>query len=105
MKNLYDIAEDVCRAKHGGNERSEAANAAVEPHKARLRDLVLRRISAAGGQGATLDEVCEALAKPPNALSGRIVELRARGRIVDSGRRRPTRSGSMAAVWIAVLPG
>ncbi|MFO0083779.1 MAG: hypothetical protein ACK55O_14375, partial [Phycisphaerales bacterium] len=53
----------------------------------------------AGEHGATLDEWLAA-AHLPQSHSGRFTSLKHAGAIVDSGRRRPTRTGRMATVYV-----
>jgi hypothetical protein len=56
-------------------------------------------VRAAGEHGATLDEWLAA-AHLPQSHSGRFTSLKHAGAIVDSGRRRPTRAGRMATVYV-----
>lgn len=92
-------AADPCR-RSGGNHESTAAFRAGD--KAKDREMVYRAIRARGAAGATLDEISTAFGRPPNALSGRVVELREAGRIVRTVERRRTRTGCSAAVYRAV---
>ena len=55
--------------------------------------------------GMTCDEVEESLEMRHQTASARIKGLRDVGRIIDSGRRRPTRSGRNAAVYERRLDG
>lgn len=48
---------------------------------------------------STADEVAEQLQRSVLAIRPRLSELVARGRIVESGERRPNASGKMAVVW------
>jgi hypothetical protein len=50
--------------------------------------------------GATCDEIEEELGLKHQTASARVRELSQRGLIVDSGDRRPTRSGRQAIVWV-----
>jgi len=50
--------------------------------------------------GATTEELCAALDLRMSTGSARCSELRRLGRIIDSGRTRPTSSGRAAAVWL-----
>lgn len=51
--------------------------------------------------GATCDEVESCLRMSHQTASARIRDLRGRGRLVDSGSRRRTRTGRSAIVWRA----
>lgn len=58
----------------------------------------LARIIAAGSRGVTLDELSAATGIPVNKFSGRITELKDAHLVRHTSDRRPTRSGSTAAV-------
>lgn len=94
------IKEDICARKHGGAETSIEANKRVL--KERDRELIYGYIKAAGSFGHTLDELCVLLQRTPNQISGRITELRVKGRILTSDRTRPTRAGVQARVYISL---
>jgi len=57
-----------------------------------------------GSTGATCDEVEQALKLSHQTCGPRIRELVQLGLVKDSGRRRPTRSGREAIVWILTPP-
>lgn len=84
---------------HGGNPFSVAAHAAAKEGKDALRRAVYDLIAAAS-EGLTCDEVEVVLGRSHQSVSARITELKAQGRIVVAGRR-PTRTGSPAAVYVA----
>lgn len=93
--------EDVTAGHHRGNPESVAAHDSVTVHKARLRRTVINWVARRGDIGATSDEVEGGLALPHQTVSARITEAKRTGELVDSGRRRPTRSGRSAAVYVA----
>lgn len=66
------------------------------------RARIFERIEACGEGGATCDEVEQALAMIHQTASARILELAQVGRIIDTGRRRPTRTGRNARVYVTV---
>lgn len=68
------------------------------------RTAVLAWIREAGARGATDDEIERALDMKHQTASARRRELVLAGLIAPTGERRPTRSGSPAQVWRAVLP-
>lgn len=74
------------------------ANAARRPKQAAL---VLRALTEAGPSGLTREQLGDRLGLAASSVCPRCVELLRRGRIVDSGRTRPTRSGVLAAVLVA----
>jgi DNA-binding transcriptional ArsR family regulator len=87
------IAPDVCRNRHRGNAESEAAN--LVTNKARSRAQIIGLLKE---REMTADEISEKLGISVNRLSGRLSELKRDGIVVDTGERRPTRTGSPAAV-------
>ena len=84
------------------SERSTSLEAAesVRECAGTLRAKVFDRIALAGLGGLTSDELQEATGMLSNTIQPRVSELRAAGRIMRSGRRRPTRSGRNAHVLI-----
>lgn len=97
-----DLLQDPC-TKHGHNALSIGAY--HHGHKETDRATVLTLIRAQGGAGMTLDEVSAALGRPPNALSGRICELRRQAAIRRSEATRKTRAGARAQVYVATEQG
>ncbi len=79
-------------------DTSKAARVSIDP--GHLRAKVLAHIVSCGVRGATCDEVEVALRMTHQTASARVNELKGRHAIVDSGNRRPTRSGRGAAVWV-----
>ncbi|WP_426256061.1 hypothetical protein [Sphingomonas sp. DC2300-3] len=77
-----------------------AAAARVANIAGPLRRLVYKAIVEAGGNGATTDEIADALAMPRYSVQPRTTELKHDRRIRDSGRRRLNASGCKAIVWI-----
>lgn len=93
-----DDAIDICEGRHGGAETSVEAH----PHVSKEydRQIIGRRIDLAGRYGMTLDELCIVLGRTPNAISGRLTELRIMGLIHISDKKRRTRTGAMARVYV-----
>lgn len=91
---------DICARKHQGAETSVEADKAVR--KERDRELIYGYIKTARHFGHTLDELSVILDRPPNAISGRLTELRLAGRIVISDVTRKTRAGVSARVYITI---
>lgn len=90
------------------HERSETSRAAAEsmrPHVTEIAERVLAHLVEVGDDGATCDEVEQALELSHQTASARLRELVLKGRAEDSGQRRTTRSGRKAAVWVAVKAG
>lgn len=96
--DLFSTKRDICANRHRGDRESQQAFERVDTE--RDRAVVLEIIQEQGANGATLDEISAKLDRPPNCLSGRITELKTSGLIRPSGSRRPTRTGSMAKVYV-----
>jgi hypothetical protein len=92
---------DICANRHGGNTESVAAFETVKDSLTEKQWQVFKYIKARKSRGATVDEIACDLGKTPNAISGRVSELKRDGKIVKCGRRL-TRSGCTAAVVKAV---
>jgi hypothetical protein len=67
-----------------------------------MRTKVLNYIQAMGPKGATCDEVEETLQLKHQTASARIRELVIDDKLIDTGRRRKTRSGSSARIYVLV---
>lgn len=81
---------------------SRAAWIGSRPKAGTLRGALLAHLDFLAERGATDEEMQQALGIDPNTQRPRRVELHEGGFIADSGRRRPTRSGRGAVVWVAV---
>lgn len=92
----YAPAEDICSRKSGGNPESELAHEVVKAAKPELQRHILEYIAEV--RGATCEEVSRALGMRYTTASARISELRKAGRLHSTGRRRPTTTGTSAAV-------
>lgn len=84
-----------------GSETSEAAADAIKPSAAKLREQVRLFIAEAGKKGATDEEIQDGTGINPSTQRPRRVELCQLGIITDSNRKRKTKSGREAVVWIA----
>lgn len=84
-------------APHNGTETSKDAAADIKRHLPTLEQRVL--VYVAGVDNATNDEIEVALSMNGSTVRPRIVELRERGLVEDSGVRRKTRTGRKAVAW------
>jgi hypothetical protein len=84
-----------------GSETSEAAAESVSSESGRIRRRVFALLLASGAEGLTCDEVEQREGMRHQTTSPRIWELVRQGLVLDSGRKRKTRSGRGAVVWIA----
>lgn len=100
--------EDVALPKYvAGSDTSLMAAENIAPMVTKLQNMVLDVVLAKGTEGATCDEVEVTLEMPHQTASARINELKENdvetGRpqmLYDSGKRRKTRHGQLATVWI-----
>ena len=81
----FELLDDICRKRHGGNENSEAANEKAAPNKASQRAKVFAAIKTEGS--LTCRELAERWGVGLNQISGRFSELKKQGKIYQSGRR------------------
>ncbi|MEM9367363.1 MAG: hypothetical protein AAGD07_15335 [Planctomycetota bacterium] len=85
-----------------GHAARDEQHAAKQSTTSRDREEVFARVVAAGTRGTTLDYIAAAMKRPPNALSGRVTELVAAGRVFRTAEKRTTRAGGSAGVLVAV---
>jgi hypothetical protein len=83
---------------------SIAASEAFQPHQQTARERVRLHIVGCGEYGCTRDEIEVALEMPHQTATARVKELLARREIRETTRQRPTRSGRLAFVLVAVVP-
>lgn len=86
---------------HNGVDTSRAAADSMRPHAATLRQKVLEHIRHCGEDGSTCDEAELRLGMSHQTCSARFRELAQQGLIWDSGRRRETRTGRGAIVYLS----
>lgn len=86
---------------HRNVETSVAAAASISPKLGRLQRMAETTIRDAGAYGLTADELAARLDMDRWSIQPRTSELRRKGRIRDSGQRRPNCTGKLAIVWIA----
>lgn len=84
-----------------GSETSEEAADSVRPLVGQMKIQVYEFIASRGPDGATCDETEEALEMRHQTCSARFRDLRLENRIVQAGKKRLTRSGRKAEVYIA----
>lgn len=86
---------------HRGVSTSIEAAEALAPKLGRLQRLAAATITGAGEYGLTADELAARLDLDRWTIQPRTTELRRKGIIRDSGRRRANRTGKRAIVWVA----
>ena len=84
-----------------GSDTSEAAARHIEPVAETLGWYVLACVRSRMSYGATRDEVAEAMTMKLQTVCARMRDLVLSGLVVDSGRRRKTDTGRLAAVMVA----
>lgn len=97
MSDEYPISPTAL----GGSPETafDAAESVVEVAKSRERK-ARRLISGKAAIGCTADEVADALGWERYSARPRLSTMKARGEIVDSGKRRRGVSGRQQAVWV-----
>lgn len=85
---------------HRGVDTSVAAANALKPRLSRLQLMAQRAICEAGAAGLTADELAVGLDMDRYSIQPRTSELKRKGVIRDSGKRRKNASGKTAIVWI-----
>lgn len=96
MSDIWDIHPPSSRPG-----TSEDAAQAIEPVSGTLRRAVYELIRDAGEHGATDEEISERLGLDSSTTRPRRWELERAAWVRDSGRRRRTRGGRDAIVWVA----
>lgn len=79
---------------------SDEAARRIEPHRPTQRERVRALIESRGASGATDQEGAELLGMAPDSYRPSRIQLVQLRLVSDSGRRRTTRAGRPAAVWI-----
>ena len=86
---------------HRHIDTSIAAATALAPKLGRLQRMAQEAIRDAGRRGLTADELAAGRGTDRWSIQPRTSELKRKGLIRDSGRRRPNVTGKQAIVWIA----
>ncbi len=98
QEQLRDFGElfDITARRHKGNEQSTEAFHVIKD-KITDKQWNILRIIEMRDDGITVDEIAAEYDTTPNAISGRVSELKRMGKIYKSGTRK-TRSGCSAAI-------
>ena len=86
----------------GKRDTSNGAAAKVRPSTGTKRRTVYDAIMAIMSNGMTCVEVCEKTGMLVQSVTSAIHTLAQDGWLTDSGERRPTRTGVLATVWVAL---
>lgn len=101
-KHLRQVGRPWPLPSASGSDTSADAATSMKGKAGAIRLEVLAFIRRRGDAGATADEVQVALSLTHQTGSARVSELANKFELIeDSGRRRKTRSGSKAAVYVA----
>jgi len=95
------IDADLTANRHGGNSESVKAHKRIASVKSSTRQKIYEYALSRGLVGVTTDEVAEEFETSPNAVSGRMTELKALGLLVKTEICRKTQSGCSARVFRA----
>lgn len=93
--------QDITQNRHRGNPESVKAHNRIAPSKESSRQKVYEYALSCGERGVTTDEVAARFDTTPNAISGRLTELKALGLLVRTEVCRKTNSGCSARVFRA----
>ena len=97
--DLFKESETVTKFQRH-SETSRTAALEIETSAKTLRAKVLGFIRISGDYGATDEELQVALEMNPSTQRPRRVELVEKGLVVDSGKKRKTKSNRSATVWV-----
>lgn len=98
---IEDPRLDITLNRHGGNAESNAAHQKIALSKENSRRKVYEYALSCGDRGVTTDEVAAHFDTTPNAISGRLTELKALQLLIPTKILRATRSGCSARVFVA----
>ena len=98
-EKVLDLPLWMLTAPHNGTQTSKDAAADIRAHAHTLRAKVLAYVASRGDDGATAQEIENALGMSGNTVRPRLVELREHGAITASMFTRVTTSGRRAVVW------
>ena len=102
MTDLFTWS-DTYPKRAGWKEETTSKDAAVaieaKGRAATLRDAVLAFFQS--GRNATADEVAEVLKESPLSVRPRVAELKAAGKVIETGLRRKSSTGRTSHVWRA----
>jgi hypothetical protein len=87
------------------HDTERTASGLVFPRTGTLRLSALIALDRAGEDGLTHGELAEQTGHRHYSIAPRVTELVRDGWVVDSGRRRPTDTGSPAIVWVLSARG
>ena len=96
------MTEQVHAAPTAG---SHAGAEAIAPHAGKLGDRILSALRDAGDRGLTNGELTTLLKGRDVTVWPRVSSLKARGKVKDSGRTRPSpHTGTAMSVWVLTTP-
>jgi hypothetical protein len=87
------------------SDTSREAAEQIRPQAANLRESVLRAMLKTPGEGATAEEIEELTGLAGNTVRPRLIELVERGQIAKTDRKRATRSGRNAVIYVVTSAG
>ena len=101
QRSLFDL-QVIPPYHRGGTATERQAAMSVIGHAKTLRDRAYQWLIEQGARGGTRDELDQVLAITPNVTQPRLRELEQMELIRKTDRRRPTRSGRSAVVYVAI---
>jgi hypothetical protein len=106
MSDLFDYVPPAAPGRYPvspgfkDGDTSRKAATSVKDRASLLRDRCFGRVRLAGAAGLTADECADQVGESILSIRPRFTELKALGRIADSGQRRRNESGRNAKVWV-----
>lgn len=101
MSEIYNADRYPDTPGHRGIDTSIAAADAIAPESSTLRRLALNAITGQEAHGLTTLELSALVGVDAGSIQPRTSELKASGKIADSGQRRRNPNGKRAIVWVA----
>lgn len=87
-----------------GSQNTDTSREAARSMDSDASTLRGQCLTALGSHDQTADEIAESVGESILAIRPRVTELKAKGKVFDSGKRRPNLSGRSAIVWTLTKP-
>lgn len=100
MNDLFDL----CYPERPGSQNTDTSRDAARSIDSDASTLRGQCIAALASHNQTADEIAETVGESILAIRPRVTELKAKGKVFDSGIRRPNLSGRNAIVWTLTKP-
>ena len=95
---------DFCYPESPGSQNTDTSREAARSMDSDASTLRCQCIAALAYKNLTADEIAETVGESILTIRPRVTELKAKGKVFDSGKRRPNQSGRNAIVWTLTKP-